>query len=61
MTTLKEAEKLLETISPKIRRNQSKKGITEKWLGKFKGIIPDGKSSTEYIRELRATLYGKIK
>jgi predicted DNA-binding protein len=39
------------------RKRSAMRGL----LGKAKGIIPKGKSSTEYVRELRSTLYGKIK
>jgi hypothetical protein len=34
--------------------------IGKKWLGKFKDAIPSDKTSTEYLKELRGTLYGKI-
>jgi hypothetical protein len=34
--------------------------IGEKWLGKFEGAIPSNKKSTEYLKELRGTLHGKI-
>jgi len=34
--------------------------IGKKWLGKFEGAIPSDKTSTEYLKELRGTLYGKI-
>lgn len=48
-------KKQFKIITPK------KRASMRSLLGKAKGVIPKGKSSTEYIRELRSTLYGKIK
>jgi hypothetical protein len=33
--------------------------IVDKLLGSFDGIIPAGKTSTQYIKELRGNLHGK--
>ena len=38
-----------------------KVNIADELLGKYKGIIPKRKTSTEFIQELRGNLYGKIK
>ncbi|MCK4325267.1 hypothetical protein KAU86_01625 [bacterium] len=59
-STLQEAVQALKTIKvkPCIPR---KKKVADELLGKFKGIIPGGKTSTQFIKELRASLYGKIK
>jgi hypothetical protein len=46
--------------STKMFRKRKEGKISEKWLGKFEGAIPSGKTSTEYLKELRGTLYGKI-
>lgn len=57
MTTLKDAIKAIESF-----RNIPKEetSIADDLLGKYKGIIPNGKTSTETIREMRNNLYGKI-
>lgn len=38
-----------------------KKGFAKKWLGSFKGVLPESKTSTEFIKELRGSSYGKFK
>lgn len=35
--------------------------FAEKWLGYFEEAAPSSKTSTELVRELRSTSYGKIK
>ena len=59
-STLQEAVQALKTIKvkPCIPR---KKKVADQLLGKFKGIIPEGKTSTQFIKEVRASLYGKVK
>jgi hypothetical protein len=57
-STLKEAMKLLQTAQAP---RKSKGKVADGLLGKYEGIIPQGKTSTEYVRELRAPRYGKIK
>ncbi|MBC8521547.1 MAG: hypothetical protein ISS94_03060 [Candidatus Syntrophoarchaeum sp.] len=34
--------------------------IAEKWLGAFEGVVPEGMTSTEYIKKLRESCYGKF-
>ena len=46
--------------STKIFKNKKEKNVAEKWLGKFKGAIPENKKGKEYLKELRGNLYGKI-
>lgn len=58
-TTLKEMLKAVEGF--KINPRAHKKSIADELLGKYKGIIPKGKTSTQFIKEMRSTLYGKIK
>jgi hypothetical protein len=52
---LKEATKLLEFI--KGMTPEVEEGIVERMVGKFKGIIPEGKRSEEYLKELREGEY----
>jgi len=58
MSTLQEAIEAIKAVKicPKSRR----KSIADSLLGRFKGIIPEGKTSTQFIKELRNSLYGKI-
>ncbi|MFO7966393.1 MAG: hypothetical protein R6U44_02210 [Archaeoglobaceae archaeon] len=41
------------------REPEEEKGIAEKWLGAFKGAIPEDVTSTEYLKKLRETGYDK--
>jgi hypothetical protein len=34
--------------------------IAEKWLGAFEGAVPERMTSTEYIKKLRESCYGKF-
>lgn len=34
--------------------------IAEKWLGAYEGVVPEGMTSTEYIKKLRESGYGKF-
>lgn len=54
-STLQQA---IEVLRPKKVVNRPS-AMADKLLGSFKGIIPPGKSSTQFIRELRKDLYGK--
>ena len=46
--------------STEMFRKKKEGKISKKWFGKFEGAIPSDKTSTEYLKELRGTLYGKI-
>ena len=60
MTTLQQAIEAIKTI--KIHHKSHKKtSIADELLGKYKGIIPKGKTSTQFVRELRDSSYGKFK
>ena len=59
MSTLQQAIQALQSV--RIKPKSTKTSIADKLLGKFKGIIPQGKTSTQLIKELRGSLYGKIK
>lgn len=62
MTTLQDAMEAIGSlkINP-LKKTEEKTRIADELLGKYKGIIPKDKTSTEFIRRLRSTLYGKIK
>lgn len=58
--TLKEFMKVVEGLKKKKLKTPDK-NIAEELLGKYEGIAPQDKNSSSYIRELRSSLYGKIK
>ena len=57
-STLKEA---IDSISTLKRYHETGRKVSDELLGKYKGIIPDGKPPTEFIKELRYSLFGKVK
>lgn len=57
-STLKEAVNSLKILK---KPAKLKGKVSDELLGKYSGIIPKGKPSTEFIRELRITAFGKIK
>ena len=57
-TPLKDAINSIKTLSS---ITKLKKKISDELLGKYEGIIPKGKTSTEFIRDIRGTLFGKVK
>jgi hypothetical protein len=57
LSTLKEALMSIKAMKPE---QNPKANISDGLLGKYEGIIPEGKTSTEYIREQRAAGYGKV-
>lgn len=57
-STLKEALNSLKTMQ---KPAKLKGKVSDILLGKYSGIIPKGKTSTEFIRELRNSAFGKIK
>jgi len=53
---------LLERALKAIKNLEIKKRdrkIAEKWLGAFKDALPEGMTSTEYLRKMRESGYGK--
>lgn len=58
LSTLKEAMLSIKTV----QSDQKPKGsVSDGLLGKYAEIVPDGKSSAEFVREERASAYGKVK
>ncbi len=56
--TLKKAMDFVKQFpSPK---KSSKKNIAKELLGKYHDVIPSEMTSTEFIKKLRSTLYGKV-
>jgi hypothetical protein len=57
-STLKKAANSLKILKKSLKL---KGKVSEELLGKYSGIIPKGKTSTEFIRELRSSVFGKMK
>jgi hypothetical protein len=51
-------ERLVKVIEDIDTINES--DCANQWLGAFKGVIPKEMQSTEYIKMLRESCYGKI-
>jgi hypothetical protein len=52
-------ERILKAVeSIEIKGTEEK--IAEKWLGAFEGVVPEGMTSTEYIKTLRESCYEKF-
>lgn len=52
---------LINSIKGLTKVPKSSTKISDELLGKYEGIIPPEKTSTEFIKELRKTMYGKMK
>ncbi len=58
--TLKEFIQAAENFKGKASKTTNT-NLADDLLGKYEGIIPEGKNSSDYLRELRSTSYDKIK
>jgi len=62
---VKELVKLVENFGYKVSypetkgMKRKKASLVDELLGAFEGAVPEDKTSTEYLKELRATGYGK--
>lgn len=56
-STLKDAISSIKSLS---KPSKPAKKISDELMGKYKGIIPVGKTATEFIKELRKSMYGKV-
>ena len=56
MTTLQEAIAAIRAFNVKPPKRK-KTNIADELLGKYKGIIPEHKNSSEFLRSLRNSLY----
>lgn len=52
-------EKLIKALESIETKAKADKNFADKWLGAFEGVIPEGITSTEYIKKLRESCYGK--
>ena len=60
---LHELIELMEHFGYKISapRMRKKTSVVDALLGAFEGVLPEGRSSTEYLKELRESGYGRHK
>lgn len=52
-------EKLVKALEHIDIKANTKRNFADKWLGVFEGAIPEELTSTEYIKKLRESCYGK--
>lgn len=52
-------EKLIKALEHIDIGIKPERNFADKWLGAFEGAIPEGLTSTEYIKKLRESCYGK--
>ena len=52
-------EKLIKALESIETKAKADKNFADKWLGAFEGVVPEGLTSTEYIKKLRESCYGK--
>jgi hypothetical protein len=57
-STLKEALNSLKVLQ---KPSKFKGKVSDDLLGKYSGILPRGKTSSEFIRQMRGSAFGKIK
>lgn len=58
LSTLKDAAMSIKTAQPE---QKPKGSVSDGLLGKYAGIVPEDKTSAEFVREQRTSAYGKIK
>ena len=51
-------ERLIKSMESIAVKTESK--FADRWLGVFKGVIPEEMTSTEYVGTLRESCYGKV-
>ncbi|KCZ71651.1 hypothetical protein ANME2D_02387 [Candidatus Methanoperedens nitroreducens] len=49
-------EKLIKALENIDTRAKAEKNFADKWLGAFEGVIPEGMTSTEYIKNPTAKI-----
>ena len=56
---LKEIIRFIEDLGYEIKSEVSNKSVVDELLGAFEGVVPKRMTSTEYLKNLRETGYGK--
>jgi hypothetical protein len=57
--SIKEIIKIIENFGYDIKPLKKAENVADELLGRFEGAIPEGKTSTALLKELRARGYGK--
>jgi len=56
---LKEIIRFIKDLGYEIKTEVTGKSVVDELLGAFEGVVPEGMTSTEYLKNLRETGYGK--
>ena len=56
---LKEIIRFIKDLGYEIKTEVTGKSVVDELLGAFEGVVPKGMTSTEYLKNLRETGYGK--
>jgi hypothetical protein len=56
---LKEIVKFMKDLGYEVKVEVTAKSVVDELLGAFEGAIEEGTTSTEYLKRLRETGYGK--
>ncbi len=52
-------EKLITALERIETKAKADMNFADKWLGAFEGVVPESMTSTDYIKKLRESCYGK--
>jgi len=56
---LNEIVKFIKDLGYELKEEITSKSVVDELLGAFEGAIPEGTTSTQYLKNLRETGYGK--
>jgi len=56
---LKEIIRFIKDLGYEIKTEVTGKSVVDELLGAFEGVVPEGVTSTEYLKNLRESGYGK--
>ena len=56
---LKEIIRFIKDLGYEVKTEVTGKSVVDELLGAFEGVVPKGMTSTEYLKNLRETGYGK--
>ena len=56
---LKEIIRFIKDLGYEVKADVTGKSVVDELLGAFEGVVPRGMTSTEYLKNLRETGYGK--
>ena len=56
---LKEIIRFIKDLGYEVKAEVTGKSVVDDLLGAFKNVVPEGMRSTDYLKKLRETGYGK--